>query len=106
MANHQGKLVNTRTNTKAVVRQACLDVLRDKDARPAEKMKAAAILERMCVAKDLAREKKRKQKLADRLKLRQKSSQDETNTSIRDILHRVSDGSSTIALHQNAAISS
>jgi len=44
--------------TKRIVRQTCLDIIKDAKSRPCDKVKAAAILERMLNRKALARRKR------------------------------------------------
>lgn len=47
-----------RVSTKRMIRHACLQVIGNPSAKPGEKLKAAALLERMVRTKALARRRK------------------------------------------------
>ncbi len=49
-----------RNSTKSIIRRACIQVIENPNAKPREKLQAAAILEKMQRTKDLAALRKRK----------------------------------------------
>jgi len=70
-----------RNNSKTMIRKACLEVIHNEEAGPKEKLRAAALLEKLVKNAELARDRKRKS-----VKSGQKMTQSVTSGRMGDLL--------------------